>query len=154
MARRRKHPVSEWFFGILFTLVGMGIVIFGVYLMRQDEALETRGITTEAKIIRVESETSSRSTKRGRRRSSTVYRPIVRFTDAAGTMHEGASILACKEHKYLQPGSHVTITYLPENPDEVLLAGDSREDSNYMMMLLGGIFAAVGGGITIRCARK
>ncbi len=154
MARQRKHPVSEWFFGILFTLIGLGVVSVGVYLKHQDEALETRGITTEAKIIRVESETSSHSSRRGRRRSSTVYRPIVRFTDAKGAMHEGTSILACREHKYLESGSHITITYLPENPDDVLLAGDSREESNFMMILVGCIFAAVGGGITIRNIRK
>ncbi|MBO5684529.1 MAG: DUF3592 domain-containing protein, partial [Akkermansia sp.] len=54
----------------------------------------------------------------------------------------------------LRPGDKVTIYYLPENKEEVLLQGDSNSASYLMIMLVGGIFTAVGGGIIIRNIRK
>ncbi len=96
----------------------------------------------------------SKRSGRKRKRTTTSYCPIVSFTNAEGQLQQAPSLLSTKDHKKLKPGDKVTIYYLPENKEEVLLQGDSNSESYLMFILVGGIFTAVGGGIIIRNIRK
>ena len=153
MARRRKRPaLSDWIPPIVCLLVGIGVLFLGVHEHQKETRFEEHGQQTEATVIEVQ-RVSKRSGGK-RKRTTTSYRPIVSFTNAEGQLQQAASLLSTKAHKKLKPGDKVTIFYLPENKEEVLLQGDSNGESTLMIMLVGGIFTAVGGGITIRNIRK
>ena len=153
MARRRKRTaLSDWIPPIVCLLVGIGVLFLGVHEHQKETRFEEHGQQTEATVIEVQ-RVSKRSGGK-RKRTTTSYRPIVSFTNAEGQLQQAASLLSTKAHKKLKPGDMVTIFYLPENKEEVLLQGDSNGESTLMIMLVGGIFTAVGGGITIRNIRK
>ena len=132
--------------------MGIGVLFLGVHEHQKETRFEEHGQQTEATVIEVQ-RVSKRSGGK-RKRTTTSYRPIVSFTNAEGQLQQGASLLSTKAHKKLKPGDKVTIFYLPENKEEVLLQGDSNGESTLMIMLVGGIFTAVGGGIIIRNIRK
>ena len=153
MARRRKRTaLSNWIPPIVCLLVGIGVLFLGVHEHQKETRFEEHGQQTEATVIEVQ-RVSKRSGGK-RKRTTTSYRPIVSFTNAEGQLQQAASLLSTKAHKKLKPGDKVTIFYLPENKEEVLLQGDSNGESTLMIMLVGGIFTAVGGGIFIRNIRK
>ena len=153
MARRRKRTaLSDWIPPIVCLLVGIGVLFLGVHEHQKETRFEEHGQQTEATVIEVQ-RVSKRSGGK-RKRTTTSYRPIVSFTNAEGQLQQAASLLSTKAHKKSKPGDKVTIFYLPENKEEVLLQGDSNGESTLMIMLVGGIFTAVGGGITIRNIRK
>ena len=153
MARRRKRTaLSDWIPPIVCLLVGIGVLFLGVHEHQKETRFEEHGQQTEATVIEVQ-RVSKRSGGK-RKRTTTSYRPIVSFTNAEGQLQQAASLLSTKAHKKSKPGDKVTIFYLPENKEEVLLQGDSNGESTLMIILVGGIFTAVGGGIFIRNIRK
>lgn len=153
MARRRKRPaLSDWIPPIVCLLVGIGVLFLGVHEYQKETHFEEHGQEAEASVIEVK-RVSKRSGGK-RKRTTTSYCPIVSFTNADGQLQQASSLLSTKAHKKLKPGDKVTIYYLPENKEEVLLQGDSNSGSYFMIMLVGGIFTAVGGGIIIRNIRK
>lgn len=153
MARRRKRPaLSDWIPPIVCLLVGIGVLFLGVHEYQKETHFEEHGQEAEASVIEVK-RVSKRSGGK-RKRTTTSYCPIVSFTNADGQLQQASSLLSTKAHKKLKPGDKVSIYYLPENKEEVLLQGDSNSGSYFMIMLVGGIFTAVGSGIIIRNIRK
>ena len=153
MARRKKRTaLSDWIPAIVCLLVGIGVLFLGNHERQNENRFKEHGQQTEASVIEVK-RVSKRSG--GKRKStSTSYCPIVSFTNAEGQLQQAPSLLSTKDHKKLKPGDKVTIYYLPENKEKVLLQGDTNSSSSFMIMLVGGIFTAVGGGIIIRNIRK
>ena len=153
MARRNKRTtLADWIPAIVCILVGLGVLFLGNLASQKENRFIEHGQQTEAAVIEVK-RVSKRSGGK-RKRTTTSYCPIVSFTNAEGQLQQASSLLSTKAHRNLKPGDKVTIYYLPENKEEVLLQGDSNSGSYFMIMLLGGIFTAVGGGITIRNIRK
>ena len=153
MARRKKRTkLADWIPAIVCLLVGIGVMLLGNYERQKENRFKEHGQRAEASVIEVRRVTSRSGGKR--KRTTTSYCPIVSFTNAEGQLQQASSLLSTKAHRNLKPGDKVTIYYLPENKEEVLLQGDSNSGSYFMIMLVGGIFTAVGGGITIRNIRK
>ena len=153
MARRNKRTtLADWIPAIICILVGSGVLFLGNLANQKENLFIEHGQQTEASVIEVK-RVSKRSGGK-RKRTTTSYCPIVSFTNAEGQLQQASSLLSTKAHKSLKPGDKVTIYYMPENKEEVLLQGDSNSDSYFMIMLVGGIFTALGGGITIRNIRK
>ena len=153
MARRKKRTkLADWIPAIVCILVGIGVMLLGNHARQKEKRFMEHGQRAEASVIEVK-RVSKRSGGK-RKRTTTSYCPIVSFTNADGQLQQAASLLSTKAHKKLKPGDRVTIFYLPENTEEVLLQGDSSSESIFMFVLVGGIFTAVGGGITIRNIRK
>ena len=153
MARRNKRTtLADWIPAIVCILVGLGVLFLGNLASQKENRFIEHGQQIEAAVIEVK-RVSKRSGGK-RKRTTTSYCPIVSFTNAEGQLQQASSLLSTKVHKSLKPGDKVTIYYMPENKEEVLLQGDSNSDSYFMIMLVGGIFTAVGGGITIRSIRK
>ena len=153
MARRNKRTtLADWIPAIVCILVGLGVLFLGNLASQKENRFIEHGQQTEAAVIEVK-RVSKRSGGK-RKRTTTSYCPIVSFTNAEGQLQQASSLLSTKAHRNLKPRDKVTIYYLPENKEEVLLQGDSNSGSYFMIMLVGGIFTAVGGGITIRNIRK
>ena len=153
MARRNKRTtLADWIPAIVCILVGLGVLFLGNLASQKENRFIEHGQQTEAAVIEVK-RVSKRSGGK-RKRTTTSYCPIVSFTNAEGQLQQASSLLSTKAHRNLKPGDKFTIYYLPENKEEVLLQGDSNSGSYFMIMLVGGIFTAVGGGITIRNIRK
>ena len=153
MERRKKRTaLSDWIPAIVCLLVGIGVLFLGNLASQKENRFIEHGQQTEAAVIEVK-RVSKRSGGK-RKRTTTSYCPIVSFTNAEGQLQQASSLLSTKAHRNLKPEDKVTIYYLPENKEEVLLQGDSNSGSYFMIMLVGGIFTAVGGGITIRNIRK
>ena len=153
MARRNKRTtLADWIPAIVCILVGLGVLFLGNLASQKENRFIEHGQQTEAAVIEVK-RVSKRSGGK-RKRTTTSYCPIVSFTNAEGQLQQASSLLSTKAHRNLEPGDKVTIYYLPENKEEVLLQGGSNSGSYFMIMLVGGIFTAVGGGITIRNIRK
>lgn len=153
MARRNKRTtLADWIPAIVCILVGLGVLFLGNLASQKENRFIEHGQQIEAAVIEVK-RVSKRSGGK-RKRTTTSYCPIVSFSNAEGQLQQASSLLSTKAHKSLKPGDKVTIYYMPENKEEVLLQGDSNSGSYFMIMLVGGIFTAVGGGITIRNIRK
>ena len=153
MARCKKRTkLADWIPAIVCILVGIGVMLLGNYARQKENRFMEHGQRAEASVIEVK-RVSKRSGGK-RKKTSTSYCPIVSFTNTDGQLQQASSLLSTKEHKKLRPGDKVTIYYLPENKEEVLLQGDSNSGSYLMIMLVGGIFTAVGGGIIYLFTRK
>lgn len=158
MPNRRKKPysISEWIFAIIFTLIGIGAFIMGEIHFQDRINLENNGHSTKATIIDIEASTFTSSGGHRRvRRTTTHYSPVVRFTDDKGISRIGKSKVASLEYKNLEKGSTVTITYLPDNPTEIILAGDSTgKSAPIVFMAAGGLFCAMGGFLIYKGVKK
>ncbi len=154
--RKKPYSISEWIFAIIFTLMGIGAFTVGVINFQDRLHLENNGLTTNATIIDIEASTFTSSGGHRRvRRTTTHYSPVVRFTDAQGISRIGKSKVASLEYQNLEKGSTVTITYLPDNPTEIILAGDSTGKSSFIVfMAAGGLFCAMGGWLIYKKVKK
>ena len=135
-----KSPISRCIHGLFFVFIGISALLAGHEQNQEFAEFKERGISTEAVVVKIESKTAGR-TRRGTKRNSsthTTFRPIVSFTDTKGQSRESFSLVTKAEYEKLPIGSTVTITYLPEAPEEVLLQGDTLYVSPFIWIPVGG----------------
>ena len=146
MSDSSKSPISRCIHGLFFVFIGIAALFAGSVHNQEAAEFKERGISTEAVVVKIESKTADR-TRRGTTRTMsthTTFRPIVRFTDTKGLSREGFSLETKAEYEKLPIGSTVTITYLPETPDEVLLKEDTLETSPFIWIPIGGAIILFG----------
>lgn len=147
MSDSSKSPISRCIHGLFFIFIGIAALFAGSVHNQEAAEFKERGISTEAIVVRIEIKTGG--SPRGSRSlshtySTTTFRPIVRFTDTKGLSREGFSLETKAEYEKLPIGSTVTITYLPEAPDEVLLEEDTLETSPFIWIPIGGAIILFG----------
>ena len=146
MSNFPKSSISRCLHGLFFVFIGISALLAGSVHNQEAAEFKERGISTEAIVVRIEIKTgaSHRGSGRPTIYSTTTFRPIVRFTDTEGQTREGFSLVSKAEYEKLPIGSTVTITYLPEAPDEVLLEEDTLETSPFIWIPIGGAIILFG----------
>lgn len=126
--------------------MGVTLLFAGQEANRKADEFSDRGITTDAVVLRIEKNGPHHHRKTKGRAGSlgTTFRPIVRYTDAEGVTREGFSLETKAEYEKLPIGSTVTITYLPEAPEEVLLNEDTLYTSPFIWIPIGGAIILFG----------
>lgn len=144
----RFYQRPEWWLGGPFLLFGAIILLCGLVRSADELYVRAAGERTEATVCRV-----IRKYSMGRRGSRT-YTPVFRFTDTQGTAHTVTNNYGSSDFDDMKVGTQVTITYLPENPEKLILHHRNTGFIDFFLILFGGIFTAVGGGIIYIFTRK
>lgn len=125
----QKHPGCV---GIVFLVMGSLFFGLGLFFYTGESDLEERGIQTEAIVVKMVRSESGKSTS---------YFPVVKFKDEQGKEHKVKSSHSSSE---LDVGDKVSLRYLPEDPQEIDIAGDSSTLLYIMFMAFGGIAQLIG----------
>ena len=125
----QKHPGCA---GIVFLVMGSLFFGLGLFFYTSESDLEERGIQTEATVVKMVRSESGKSTS---------YFPVVKFKDEQGKEHKVKSSHSSSE---LDVGDKVSLRYLPEDPQEIDIAGDSSTLLYIMFMAFGGIAQLIG----------
>ena len=146
----RFYQRPACWFGGPFLLFGAIILLCGMVRSADELYIRAAGERTEATVCRIIRKYSLGS----RRRSAWVYTPIFRFTDTQGTTHTVTNNYGSSDFNDMKVGTQVSITYLPENPEKLILHHRETGFIDLFLILFGGIFTAAGGGIIYFFTRK
>lgn len=136
-------------FGLLFLLVGLGLLYGGVQQARQERAYRTEGRVVNAVVV---GKSILRASREGN--LSTRYEIAYRFTTDDGRAAEGVDVVGVEEWERLEPGSPFTVTYLPAAPDVSRAVGAGGMGASVAMMSMGGVLALAGGLVLGAAARR
>ncbi|MBL8516795.1 MAG: DUF3592 domain-containing protein [Betaproteobacteria bacterium] len=130
--------------GLLAGIMLGAFAYFGAQQAAQTERFRQSGIDMPAEVVRAWKDTGSASgSGRNRRSGATHYLATVRFA-ADGAMREAeAALNSASLWQGLKSGQSITIRYLKDAPDFVLVKGDDPDES---MDLEGWLFL---GGATV-----
>lgn len=128
---KKLSPRAVRLFLILFGGIFLGVGIW-LYLDRRD--FETKAEKALGTVIEVRREAKT-STRRNRRTTSTLYRPVIRF-EAGERSYTLTSNSASSGYNYPK-GKRLEILYDPANPGDARLADD-------IVSLISVIFIGVG----------
>jgi len=142
-----------WFIGILFTLVGLGMLVIGGWTLGTTLKYRRDGQTAEGSVVDFETSEST-STSNGRRTTKTMYAPVFEFRDPSGSTQRIVSSSSSSSRGY-DIGEKVPVRFLPSKP------GDARIDSfmgNWFAPLitggLGTLFFGIGIGAIVSAITK
>lgn len=145
----RFYQRAEWWFGGPFLLFGALLLLCGLFRSADELYIRACGIRTEATICRIHKKYSG-----GRRGGAVTYTPVFRFTDTQKQPHTVTNNYGSSNFDDMKVGMQVTITYLPANPDKLILHHRETGFVCFVLIVFGGIFTAVGGGIIYLFTRK
>ena len=148
--KSRFYQRPEWWLGGPFLLFGAIILLCGLVRSADELYIHAAGERTEATVCRIIRKYSLGS----RRRSAWVYTPIFRFTDTQGTTHTITNNYGSSDFNDIKVGTKVTITYLPNNPEKLILHPRNTGFIDFFLILFGGLFTAAGGGSIYFFTRK
>ena len=103
---------------LAFTLIGLGLFVFGSVLTARTMMFVGRAERTNATVVKVEKNTSHNG---GRGRRTTSYQPTFRFTDTTGVAHTVTLGYSSSEFNYAV-GAEVAILYDPQAPASICVA--------------------------------
>lgn len=148
--KSRFYLQPEWWLGGPFLLFGTIILLCGLFRSADELYIRAAGERTEATVCRV-----IRKYSQGRR-SAWVYTPVFRFTDTQGQSHTITNNYGSSDFDGMTIGTQVTLTYLPENPEKLILHHRETGFIDFFLITFGGIFTAVGGGIIyfFKCQKR
>lgn len=153
--------------GALFLVAGLVFASLGVVFHRQEARFVNEGVHTTATVqgvrahyVEPSSSHSSRHSHHSRRHhnsgiritvreqepaGSWTYFPLLRFTDAAGVVHEFESSTGSPEANY-STGHKLEVVYLPADPEQVRLAGESSK-VGIAFIIAGSLAGIIGAGL-------
>ena len=153
--------------GALFLVAGLVFVPLGVVFHRQEARFVNEGVRTTATVqgvrahyVEPASSQSSRHSHHSRRHhnsglritvreqepsGSWTYFPLLRFTDAAGVVHEFESSTGSPDANY-PTGHQLEVVYLPSDPAQVRLAGESSK-VGIAFIIAGSLASIIGAGL-------
>lgn len=141
---RKVVSLFAWFLLVMGLLTGVMLGAFAYFHLQQSAQIErfrVAGIDAKADVVRTWKETGSSSGTGRNRRSGTIdYLAAVRF-ESAGAMRESEAVLnSAVVWERLKPGQSVTIRYLKDAPDFVLVKGDDPDETMDLegWIILGG----------------
>lgn len=153
--------------GALFLVPGLVFVSLGVVFHRQEARFVNEGVRTTATVqgvrahyVEPSSSHSPRHSHHSRRHhnsglritvreqepsGSWTYFPLLRFTDAAGVVHEFESSTGSPDANY-PTGHQLEVVYLPTEPSRVRLAGESSK-VGIGFIIAGSLASIIGAGL-------
>lgn len=130
---------TEWFLAIIFTLVGAGIIVGGIFSANSSSKFKETAVETTAEVISVNTYTDSDGDIR--------YTVYVSYT-VDGIKYNGSYSTS----SYVPEGSKKIIYYDRNNPSKMRTSTSSS--GGIMMFAFGILFGAVGVGLLISKINK
>ena len=128
----------------IFTLVGVGLLIGAFFVYKDAADFLKQAESAPGTVVRLlESRSSSSSS------NSTMYTPVVQFTDKRGSEIEFTSSISSSPPSY-DVGEEVEVLYTPSTPQDARIKGFfSLWGVATILGALGGVFAGIGLGIFV-----
>lgn len=127
-----------WVFGIIFTLVGIGMLVGCGWTLGSTLKFRKEATTTEGTVVDF---STSRDNK-----GKVMYSPIVEYRDLSGTTRQLSSSVSSSSPGY-DRGDKVNVRFMPQTPESARI--DSFMENWFAPLLLGGLgflFFAIGVG--------
>lgn len=128
-----------WVVGIVFFLVGVGMLTGGFFLWRSNASFAAHAVHADGVVTDLDYQSSSKG--------KGTYHPLVDFTAANGTVVHYTSSSGSNPAAYSR-GDHVAMLYDPANPEHAQI--DSFMENWFGTLMLGAfglVSTLIGGGI-------
>ncbi|MEM9012138.1 MAG: DUF3592 domain-containing protein [Pseudomonadota bacterium] len=137
MIGRRNGP----FVRVLLFLIPLGFLVAGGYLLLDAYRFSQTAVRVQGEVIALE-EATRRQTSNGEsfRRTTTTYRPTIRFTDRSGREREATTHMSSSNYDY-PIGTRLDVLYDPAAPDELRVDGPMSLWGLPAILLGGGLLA-------------
>lgn len=132
--------ISESLTGVVLFILGMALLVGGIYLLKDKVAFFNNSIQTEGTIVDVESST---------RKNNTYYHPVISFQALDGNTYTILSETGTTSAFDYTKGDKLMVRYIEENPQM------AKQDSLMglwglpMALLVAGIVILLAGGSTV-----
>ena len=124
----------------VFSLVGLGMLVGAGFLITSTNEFINAAVSANGEVIGLESRSSD---------DGTTYAPIVEFTTADRQRIEFTSSSSSNPPAY-STGEAVEVLYLADNPLDAKINGFmDLWFGSLMLVVMGGIFTAIGGGMVL-----
>ena len=147
----RRLP-QAWVFpavGIIFSIVGMTILGWGIKMLIEENDYAVHGLLAEGHVI---SKTIERAKQNGN--ETTKYVLSYRFTTAAGESAEGSYVTPVDLWEAVKEGDALSVRYLSDHPRTNREASEDHAMDGVIGTGLGLLFVVIGGGITFTLLRR
>lgn len=124
-----------WVFAVIFTLIGLGMLVGSGWTLGTTLKFRKQAQTTEGQVVEYDTEVSE-SRSNGRTKRTTMYRAIFEFRDLSGTTHQVKAGSSSSSKGYAV-GAKVPVRFMPDNPDDARI--DSFMENWFAPLLLGGL---------------
>jgi len=146
---RLGEPVPAWlpWFGLLFLLVGLGMLGGGFWSYQKEVEFDKATVSTSGTVIDLISRSSTRS--------SATYSPVVQFIDQSGNEQELHSRVGSNPPAY-RLGEKVTVLYKADNPEFAVIDDWERYLGLIVLTIMGFVFSWVLGSkrVQMGCSRS
>ncbi len=144
--RIARRSILLWF-GAAFLAGGLFFLFMGIQWGAQDERFQNEGRSVEAVVLSKSIKPASREEN-----SSTRYEIAYRFTTEDGREMEGTDAVGVEQWERLDVGDPIEITYLRGDLQSNRAQTTGDAGSSFAAIVLGSIFAVVGGVFFVRSA--
>ena len=135
--------------GIIFSTVGITILIWGITMLADERSYAGHGVLAEGHIT---GKTITRAEQNGN--NSTKYILSYRFTTASGETVEGSYAPPVDLWEAVKEGDALSVRFLPDRPHTNRAASEDHAMDGVMATGLGLLFAIVGGGMSVAVTRR
>ncbi|MEL7446060.1 MAG: DUF3592 domain-containing protein [Pseudomonadota bacterium] len=127
--------------GIVFAVFGLLFAGIGFWLYSQDQELAETGLRANGTVIELDRYTDGDG--------DTMYRPLIEFRDADGTIQQVQSKVSSSSPSFAR-GEQVSVIYDPGDPSGAII--DTFMQRFFLPLIFGGMgvfFAVIGIGLVI-----
>ena len=131
-------------FGAVFMLVGLPLLVFGVFAGLKEQRYAEQGAETDGVVV-------SKDVRRGK---GTSYRVSYVFTARDGRSYSGRASMRRATWDGLRQGSRVRVEYLPDDPAENRIVGSRDRVAAYVLIPMGAAFGGIGAFLFFKDLRR
>jgi hypothetical protein len=132
-----------WWMGLAFALVGLVMILIGIYIWRSEQGFQQHIVRTVARVTGKEKDRAPKLKGKG---SEDAFFLLYSFSDSVGGQQQGKLRVSPEEWQRGKPGDSLAIEYDSTNPSAGRRAGTEAHAGLGLLILggLGGFFAFVG----------
>lgn len=152
-------PQALMGFGTVISIIAAVLLAVGIMLLRSDRQFDATCVKTQGTVVSVRQKTEVKHTRSRQRGSGvsiqvggsstgstvTTYYPTLCFTDSAGDIHYYESDYGNCEPGYYTIGQQLTLRYLPSDPTDVRIEGESN--LGMLLTVISSLVLVIGGGL-------
>ncbi len=147
-SRVARRSFLLWF-GAAWLVAGSFFLLKGTYEIFQERRYQAEAQIAQGTVLAKSVDRAERG-----RNPRTRYIAVYNFTAADGRKVENKAEMSVEEWEKLEEGDTLQLTYLPDTPQSVRIAGKKDLGSAFASAVLGGTFALIGGTFFFRSLRQ
>ena len=127
---------QKWILAIVFVLVGIGIIVYGVFSANGTSEFKKNAVETTATVTKIRSEIDAEN--------HVTYQIYVTYSVDGKNYNEYYT----SSRKDANEGSQIKVYYDKNNPEKMRVT--LSKSSEHFLIVLGFVFGAIGIGLTLR----